>query len=159
MRRPTEMDLPDDQTFFIDPCSLPQPPRTEDEESEFLPKLFELNECYGLQTIVLVETAANYETRAWCMYELIYSVLAGKLLNEESLEGSLRDAFELAQQFIQLKYLTNESQREHGIAFGKTMSGQQMSNWLHGALGVDRVQYEMMHRTRDYVGNWLWSEG
>jgi hypothetical protein len=63
-----EMKILDCQTFFIDYCSLPQLPRSLEEEAIFHDQLPKTNRYYQKSTIILTNEVDDYETRAWCNF-------------------------------------------------------------------------------------------
>jgi hypothetical protein len=82
--------------LWIDYCCLPQPPRTEPEQAEFMAGLRLLNtaQLLGL-TVILLDAVEDYTRRAWCLLEAItayrlvgnYEVLSGLPENTDPLGG------------------------------------------------------------------------
>jgi hypothetical protein len=61
--------------LWIDYCCLPQPPRTEDEQDEFVAGLGLLNAAQMLgRTVVLLDEVDEYTRRAWCLLEVLTAV-------------------------------------------------------------------------------------
>lgn len=72
----------DDVGVFYDFCSLPQPPRSEDERAQFAAGLSQLNDLYGggaSRVVVLSEDADDYMERAWCFMEYFLALTSNTL--------------------------------------------------------------------------------
>jgi hypothetical protein len=75
-------------SVWYDYSCLPQPPRTDDEDTLFRQGLAALNACQILGiTLVLLDDAEDYLTRAWCTLEGLTADSAGSI---ETLVGSQR---------------------------------------------------------------------
>jgi hypothetical protein len=75
-------------SVWYDYSCLPQPPRTDDEDTLFRQGLAALNPCQILGiTLVLLDDAEDYLTRAWCTLEALTADSAGSI---ETLVGSQR---------------------------------------------------------------------
>jgi hypothetical protein len=60
-----DLGLQDTQAFLIDYCSLPQSPRTPEEQAWFLENLPGFQSQHKCVTLVLSTGATDYATRAW----------------------------------------------------------------------------------------------
>jgi hypothetical protein len=80
------------QPFLIDYCSLPQHPRTEEEEAIFEQQMAPFHTAFTGSAIVIEEGSADYATRAWCMLELMLIAIEGGLADSP---GELRQAPQL----------------------------------------------------------------
>jgi hypothetical protein len=75
-------------SVWYDYSCLPQPPRTDDEDTLFHQGLAALNPCQILGiTLVLLDDAEDYLTRAWCTLEVLTADSVGSI---ETLVGSRR---------------------------------------------------------------------
>ncbi|HEY6790232.1 MAG TPA: hypothetical protein VI365_23275, partial [Trebonia sp.] len=75
-------------SVWYDYSCLPQPPRTDDEDALFHQGLAALNPCQVLGiTLVLLDDAEDYLTRAWCTLEGLTADAFGRI---ETLVGSQR---------------------------------------------------------------------
>ncbi len=75
-------------SVWYDYSCLPQPPRTDDEDTLFRQGLAALNPCQILGiTLVLLDDAEDYLTRAWCTLEVLTANSVGSI---ETLVGSQR---------------------------------------------------------------------
>ncbi|MDX2153209.1 MAG: hypothetical protein SFV54_20865 [Bryobacteraceae bacterium] len=95
--------LHDSQSFLIDYCSLPQSPRTPEEQALFAESLPDFQSQYKYVTIVLNTGAADYSQRAWCMLELMLALLNGApqtLLNRDGLSEPLQSSVKLAESYL-----------------------------------------------------------
>ena len=150
-----KMRLLDCQPFFIDYCSLPQFPRTPEEEVVFRRQLPEVNRYYQDSTVILIEEADDYETRAWCMFEMILSSVRKAILNEDAIEGKLKAAFELARSFVDTSQASFEANKAFGILPGRSISLKQFSKWSRGRHGLNLAYYQMRHRNRESLLKWF----
>jgi hypothetical protein len=143
-----KMQFLDCQTFFIDYCSLPQPPRSVTEEELFQERLLEANRYYRKSCLVLTEGAADYATRAWCMFELFVSSRGNAIINKVDLEGKLKDAFDLTRSFGQASAHTFNTRWKHGIGPGRSFTPKQLNQWARGGMGVNLAIYQMAQANR-----------
>lgn len=93
------LDLHDCQSFAIDFCTLPQNPRTHEEEEVFRRDLSEFQKLFGRHVIVLSEGSEDYKERAWCMLELMQASVQNSIVNPEVLKGGLAEAYNRAKRF------------------------------------------------------------
>jgi len=149
------MGLLDCQTFFIDYCSLPQSPRTSEEDALFRRELPHANRYYQQSTIILIEEVDDYDARAWCMFEMILSSVRNAILNKDTVEGKLKAAFDLARSFVDTSRANFEAKRSFGIMPGRTISPQQFSKWARGSLGMNLAYDQMQHRNRQSILDWF----
>jgi len=152
-----KMGLLDCQTFFIDYCSLPQSPRTPEEDVLFSSELAEANRYYEKSTVILVEDVDDYDTRAWCMFELIPESIRNAILNKDAVEGKLKEAFELARSFVDASQASFEAKKSFGIMPGRSISPRQFSKWARGSLGLNLVYHQMQHRNRASILDWFYT--
>ena len=153
------MRLLDCQTFFIDYCSLPQPPRTADEEDVFRFWLPEANRHYQRSTVVLTEETDDYETRAWCMFEMILASVRNVVLNEDATRGKLQCAFDLARSFVEASVANRGAMKAFGIMPGGKISREQLHQWSRGSLGLNRAYFAMQHQRRGDILRWFQNHG
>ena len=152
-----EMNFHSCQTFFIDYCSLPQNPRTDEEESVFRDQLPKMNRYYRTSTIVLKEGVNDYHTRAWCMFELILSSVRDSILNKDVLTGELDEAFQLARSFVDWRSYSFEAKRKHGIGFipGTSISPAKMRSWWAHGGGINLVMHNKEQEGKKKILGWF----
>lgn len=103
-------DYCDDQVFLIDYMSLPQASRTVESET-FKDLLVEFEENFSRRSFVLSTGAVDFETRAWCMLELMLAAIEGNILNKDSVSDSVQAAYALAK-----KYEEQSRYHQHNLA-------------------------------------------
>lgn len=133
-----DLALHDSQTFVIDYCSLPQRPRTPDEEGWFREHLPGFQSQFKYVTLVLNTGAADYATRGWCMLELMLAAMSRAprptLLNHDRLDEPLVEARDLA-----LRYLEDSgfNQQQMVRSFGGAgLSHASFATWARDPMNV-----------------------
>jgi hypothetical protein len=129
--------LHDNQTFLIDYCSLPQQPLDEREAAWFREHLPGFQTQFKLVTLVLNTGSADYATRAWCMFELMLAAMsraaAPTLLNHDRLDEPLREARQLARQYLQE---SGWNQQQMLGAFGGGVTNSTYAAWVRDPINV-----------------------
>lgn len=109
--------LHDAQTFLIDWCSLPQRPRSADEEVAFMRELPAFQMHFGRRVMVLNEGAEDYRYRGWCMLELMAASVSGQWVGSDAMSPALADAYRLAQGYTQTERFHRQNiHRSHADA-------------------------------------------
>lgn len=125
-----DLGLHETQAFLIDYCSLPQSPRTSKEQAWFLENLPGFQSQYKYVTLVLNTGAADYATRAWCMFELMLAAMnrakRPTLLNHAQLDGPLQAA---RQEAANLLALTGWNQQNMLAAFGGGLTNRSFAQF------------------------------
>jgi hypothetical protein len=137
MKLSDELGFHETQAFLIDYCSLPQAPRTAEEQAWFQENLPGFQSQYKHVTLVLNSGAADYATRAWCMFELMLAAMSRAprptLLNHAHLDAPLRAARDLA-----AGYLKQSGWNQQGMlgAFGGGLTNQSFAKWTRDPMNV-----------------------
>lgn len=126
--------LHDTQTFLLDYCSLPQKPRSPNEELWFVERLPQFQAQFGRVALVLNMGSADYSQRAWCMLELLLAQMnrapRSTILNNDKLEGPLREASQLAAHYVRHRGWNNERLLK---AFADGVTSSSFSKWSRNA--------------------------
>jgi hypothetical protein len=104
-----QLDLLDCQTFVVDYCSLPQKPRTQEEEAVFRERLATLHRYFQQSCLVLGGGSEDYRTRAWCTLELMLTAMEDSIITPDVLRGPLMKAYEGAQTYTKNSTYTGRS--------------------------------------------------
>lgn len=129
--------LHDSQAFLIDYCSLPQHPRTSDEEALFRELLPVFQRQFKYVAVVLNTGSADYSTRAWCMFELMLAAMSRTpqptLLNHDRLEEPLRNATQLAKSYLQESVW---NQQQMSSAWGSGLTSASFAKWSRDPINI-----------------------
>lgn len=138
-----DLGLQETQAFLIDYCSLPQLPRTPEEQAWFLENLPGFQSQYKYVTLVLNTGAADYAKRAWCMFELMLAAMSRAkrptLLNHAQLDGPLQAARKEA---ANLLALTGWNQQNMLAAFGGGLTHESFAQFARNP------QFVMIYKER-----------
>lgn len=108
-----QIGLHDCQPFMFDYCSLPQHPRTNEEEEYFRKQLPIFLKEFIQNVIVLNEGSSDYETRAWCMLELMLSAFKNSIINQHTIQRNLNDAVKKAREYVKHAGWSDDSMQKH----------------------------------------------
>lgn len=129
--------LHDTQALLLDYCSLPQHPRSPDEEASFRKHLPGFQARFKHVVLVLNTGSRDYATRAWCMLELMLAAMSPTprptLLNHDALDEPLRTAKELAEGYMRHAGLNQQGMAD---AFRRGLTNATYREWARNPINV-----------------------
>ena len=91
------------------------------------------------------------------MFEMILSSIRNAILNKDTAEGKLKEAFELARSFVDASRASFDAKKSFGIMPGRSISPRQFSKWARGSHGLNLVYHQMQHRNRASILDWFYT--
>jgi hypothetical protein len=98
-----------------------------DEEENYFQKQLPIFQKEFIQNvIVLNEGSSDYETRAWCMLELMLSAFQSSIINENTIQKNLSIAIKKAKDYVTLAGWKDGSMQKH---FMSGLTNQSYKQW------------------------------